>query len=70
MSKDTANAGVALLAMSSIRPRDQMFASPFPADMAATVYHLLGIYSDTRIYDYSQRPYSLVIGSPIEEILA
>lgn len=41
-----------------------------PADMAATIYHLLGINSDTRIYDNSQRPHSLVIGSPIEEILA
>jgi hypothetical protein len=41
-----------------------------PADMAATIYHLLGIDPDTRIYDNSQRPHSLVIGSPIEEILA
>lgn len=41
-----------------------------PADMAATIYHLLGINPDTRIYDNSQRPHSLVIGSPIEELLA
>ena len=40
-----------------------------PADMAATIYHLLGIDPDTRIYDNSQRPHSLVIGSPIEDLL-
>ncbi len=41
-----------------------------PADMAATIYHLLGVDPETRLYDGSQRPHSLVIGSPIHELLA
>ena len=41
-----------------------------PADMAATLYHLLGINPETRIHDFLGRPHSLVIGDPIEEILA
>jgi uncharacterized protein (DUF1501 family) len=41
-----------------------------PADMAATLYHLLGIDPETRIHDFLGRPHSLVIGDPIEEILA
>jgi len=41
-----------------------------PADMAATLYHLLGIDRETRILDVLGRPHSLVIGNPIEEILA
>ena len=41
-----------------------------PADMAATIYHLLGIDPATRIYDSAERPHSLIIGSPIEELLA
>ena len=41
-----------------------------PADMAATLYHLLGVAPDTRIYDSLGRPHSLVAGNPIREILA
>jgi len=41
-----------------------------PADMAATLYHLLGVNPETRIYDSSQRPHSLVVGTPIDDLLA
>ena len=40
-----------------------------PKDMAATVYHLLGIPSDTLIHDRAGRPLSLIIGKPIDGIL-
>ena len=41
-----------------------------PADMAATIYHLLGVSPATRVYDSAGRPPSLVGGSPIEELLS
>lgn len=41
-----------------------------PADMAATIYHLLGVPADTTLYDASNRPHRLVVGRPIEPILA
>lgn len=41
-----------------------------PADMAATIYHLLGIPSDTTLYDQQRRPHQLVVGKPIEAILS
>lgn len=41
-----------------------------PADFAATLYHLLGIPSDTNLHDAQNRPHRLVIGQPIEGILA
>ena len=41
-----------------------------PRDMAATVYHLLGVDPQTVIRDPSGRPQQLVIGKPIEGILA
>lgn len=41
-----------------------------PKDMAATVYHLLGIDPATTIADRAGRSYPLVIGRPIEGILA
>ncbi|MFP6574262.1 MAG: DUF1501 domain-containing protein, partial [Pirellulaceae bacterium] len=41
-----------------------------PADMAATIYHLLGVSPDTRIYDSLRRPHTLVTGLPIEPLLA
>ena len=41
-----------------------------PADMAATIYHLLGVDPTTRIYDTAERPHSLIVGTPIEELLA
>ena len=40
-----------------------------PRDFAATVYHLLGVSSDTVIYDALHRPHQLVIGRPISGIL-
>jgi hypothetical protein len=41
-----------------------------PKDMAATIYHLLGVDHETVIRDSLGRPYQLVIGKPIEGILA
>jgi uncharacterized protein (DUF1501 family) len=41
-----------------------------PADMAATIYHLLGIPADTVLYDRQRRPHQLVVGRKIDEILA
>ena len=41
-----------------------------PKDMAATIYHLLGVDPATLIYDSLGRSYPLVIGKPIEGILA
>ena len=41
-----------------------------PKDFAATLYHLLGVPADTVLYDQSRRPHHLVIGKPIEGILA
>lgn len=41
-----------------------------PADMAATLYHCLGVPAETRILDSSGRPHSLIIGKPIDPILA
>src|SRR5262245_22126007 len=40
-----------------------------PRDMAATIYHLLGVDPQTVIHDRDGRPYQLVIGKPIEGIL-
>ena len=40
-----------------------------PADMAATIYHLMGIPADTTLYDQERRPHRLVVGKPIEAIL-
>jgi uncharacterized protein (DUF1501 family) len=41
-----------------------------PADMAATIYHLLGVPADTQVRDPLGRPYPLVIGRPIAGLLA
>ncbi|MBC8353783.1 MAG: DUF1501 domain-containing protein [Planctomycetes bacterium] len=41
-----------------------------PADMAATIYHLLGIRDDTVLYDRETRPHKLVVGKKIDAILA
>jgi uncharacterized protein (DUF1501 family) len=41
-----------------------------PRDLAATVYHLLGVPLDTVLHDALGRPHPLVIGKPIEGILA
>jgi hypothetical protein len=40
-----------------------------PRDLAATVYHLLGIPPDTIIHDQSHRPHALVIGKKIAGLL-
>jgi len=41
-----------------------------PADMAATIYHLLGVPSDTILNDRQGRPHRLIVGRPIDEMLA
>ncbi len=46
-------------------------ASPHdPKDLAATVYHLLGVPTDTVVYDQTNRPHALVIGQKIDGLLA
>jgi len=40
-----------------------------PSDLAATVYHLLGVKGDTIINDQLGRPYPLVIGKKIDALL-
>ncbi len=40
-----------------------------PRDLAATVYHLLGVPHDTIIHDHTNRPHSLVIGQKIDALL-
>jgi uncharacterized protein (DUF1501 family) len=41
-----------------------------PRDMAATVYHLLGVPADTIIHDQTSRPHQLVIGQKIDGLLS
>jgi hypothetical protein len=41
-----------------------------PRDLAATVYHLLGVPENTIVYDQAQRPYPLIIGAKIDGLLA
>src|SRR5262245_14552191 len=41
-----------------------------PKDLAATVYHLLGVSADTTISDQEGRPHPLVIGEKIDGLLA
>lgn len=41
-----------------------------PADFCATVYHLLGVPPETVIHDNLGRPHNLIIGKPIDPILA
>ena len=40
-----------------------------PRDLAATVYHLLGVPADTLLYDQTHRPHSLVVGRKIDGLL-
>jgi hypothetical protein len=40
-----------------------------PKDIAATIYHLLGVAPDTRVYDQTARPHPLVIGKKIDGLL-
>jgi hypothetical protein len=41
-----------------------------PRDLAATVYHLLGVPENTTVYDQTRRPHALVIGNKIDGLLA
>jgi uncharacterized protein (DUF1501 family) len=41
-----------------------------PADFCATLYHLLGIAPETVIHDQLGRPHPLILGRPIQPILA
>jgi uncharacterized protein (DUF1501 family) len=41
-----------------------------PSDLAATVYHLLGVKEDTIVHDQLGRPYPLVIGKKIEGLIS
>ncbi len=41
-----------------------------PRDLAATVYHLLGVPADTQVRDQDGRPHALVIGQKIDALLA
>jgi hypothetical protein len=52
-----------IAAYPTTRPHD-------PGDLAATVYHLLGVPSDTVLYDQFRRPQQLIVGQPIEGILS
>jgi hypothetical protein len=40
-----------------------------PRDLAATIYHLLGVPADTVIHDQTGRPHSLVVGKKINGLL-
>jgi hypothetical protein len=40
-----------------------------PCDLAATVYHLLGVPDDTQVHDQTTRPHHLVIGHKIDGLL-
>jgi hypothetical protein len=40
-----------------------------PRDLAATVYHLLGVPANTIIHDQANRPYHLIIGQKIDGLL-
>lgn len=41
-----------------------------PRDLAATVYHLLGVPADTLVHDQTGRPHALVAGAKIDGLLA
>src|SRR5262245_38339651 len=41
-----------------------------PRDLAATVYHLLGVPADTIIHDATNRPHALMVGQKIDGLLA
>jgi hypothetical protein len=41
-----------------------------PCDLAATVYHLLGVPDKTLVHDQTNRPHALVIGQKIDGLLA
>lgn len=41
-----------------------------PGDLTATIYTLMGLDPETRIYDRFDRPYSLAHGWPVDELLS
>ena len=41
-----------------------------PADFVATLYHLLGVPLQTQIHDAGGRPHNVIIGRPIDGVLA
>lgn len=41
-----------------------------PQDLAATIYHLMGVPADTIVHDILGRPHSLILGKPINGVLA
>lgn len=41
-----------------------------PRDIAATIYHLMGVPSETIVHDQTARPHSLVIGQKIDGLLS
>lgn len=41
-----------------------------PRDLAATVYHLLGVPADTMVHDPTGRPHALITGQKIDSLLA
>jgi uncharacterized protein (DUF1501 family) len=40
-----------------------------PRDLAATIYHLLGVPADTTVHDQTGRPHALVVGKKIDSLL-
>jgi hypothetical protein len=41
-----------------------------PADLIATVYHLLGVPPESQLYDQGGRPHALLAGKPIDGLLS
>ena len=41
-----------------------------PDDLAATIYHLLGIDPHTEVYDTSKRPLAITGGKPVMGVIA
>jgi hypothetical protein len=39
------------------------------AEIAATIYHLLGLEAETRVHDRLNRPWPIALGEPIEKLL-
>lgn len=69
-----AMAGAGLARGALVGESDRLAAYPKsaphdPADMAATLYHLLGIPKDTVLRDPQDRPHRLIVGNPITELL-
>jgi hypothetical protein len=68
-------AGAGLAAGAVVGASDRVAAYPVtypchPADLVATVYHLLGVPPDTVLYDPSGRPHPLYAGRVLDRLLA